>query len=47
MLTLEERLDVVKRSRKGETAIAIARLVGVGKTQIQSIVNDQAYIVTS
>jgi transcriptional regulator with XRE-family HTH domain len=43
--TLEERLDVVKRSRKGETAIAIARSLGVGKTQIQSIVNDQANIV--
>lgn len=38
-------MEVVKRSRKGETAISIARAFEVGKTQIQSIVNDQENVV--
>ncbi|KAK7099553.1 hypothetical protein V1264_003680 [Littorina saxatilis] len=45
ILTLEQRMEVVKRSRKGETAISIARSFEVGKTQIQSIVSDQENVV--
>ena len=43
-LTLEERVRVVERSEKGETAIAIAASVDVGKTQIQTIIREKESI---
>ena len=44
-LTLEERVRVVQRSEKGETAIKIARDLCVGKTQIQNVIRDQESIM--
>ena len=40
-LTLEDRVNVVNRHKKGETAIAIAKSLKVGKTQIQGIIRDK------
>jgi hypothetical protein len=40
-LNLEDRVNVVNRNKKGETAIAIAKSLGVGKTQIQGIIRDK------
>ena len=45
ILTLGERIEVIKRSDSGETAISIAKSVNVGKTQIQGIVQDEASIL--
>ena len=39
VLTLAERIKVLERQEKGETCSRIAESVGVGKTQIQSIIN--------
>lgn len=44
-LTLEERIKVLKRHGNGEKAITIARSLGVGKTQIQSIIKDKEDIL--
>lgn len=38
-------MKVIERSRKGESAISIARSMSVGKTQIQNIIRDQDSIV--
>ncbi len=40
VLNLQQRVEVVQRARKGESCHAIAKSLGCGKTQIQSIVND-------
>ena len=45
VLTLSQRVNVIKRSEKGESAIAIARSLEVGKTQIQGIVRDKQLIL--
>ena len=37
-LNLQQRVDVINRHKKGDTAIAIAGALSVGKTQIQNIV---------
>ena len=47
VLTLEERIDVIKKHKSGETAISIARTMGVGKTQIQGIVKDKQRLMES
>lgn len=47
LLTLEERVDVIKRSRKGETSITISKSLNVGKTQIQNIVREQDKIIAA
>ena len=44
VLTLEDRMKVVQRNEKGESCIAIAKSLGVGKTQIQYIVRDKEAI---
>lgn len=38
VLSLSERMKVVERSEKGESCLSIAKALGVGKTQIQTIV---------
>ena len=45
MFSLEERVNVIERSKKGEKAVNIAMAIGVGKTQIQSIIKDQESIL--
>ena len=44
-LTLEERVRVIERKKGGETAIAIAKSLNVGKTQIQCIIRDSDSIL--
>ena len=44
VLSLLERVKVVERSDKGESCLAIARSLSVGKTQIQSIVREKESI---
>ncbi|KAK7097842.1 hypothetical protein V1264_004763 [Littorina saxatilis] len=44
-LTLENRVTVVNRHKKGETAIAIAKSLDVGKSQIQRIIQDKENIL--
>lgn len=44
-LTLKERVTVIKRSDQGETAIEIANSLGVGKTQIQTIIKEKEVIL--
>ena len=44
-LTLEERVRVIERKKGGETAIAIAKSVNVGKTLIQCIIRDSDSIL--
>ena len=41
VLTLAERINEIKRSEKGGKSIAIATSLGIGKTQIQSIILDK------
>ena len=41
ILTLEERIKVVERNEKGESCPSIADSMGVGKTQIQSIIRER------
>ena len=43
VLDLTDRVKVIERHNKGETAIAISLSLGCGKTQIQEIVNDKEY----
>ena len=38
ILTLEDRMKVVERSERGESARKVAAVMGVGKTQVQSII---------
>jgi hypothetical protein len=47
VLSLEDkdRVKVVPRHQKGETAIAIASSMSVGKTQVQQIVRDKETIL--
>lgn len=45
VLTLEERIRVIKFSNKGESARKIALSIGVGKTQIQSIIREKESIL--
>ena len=44
ILTLQERVKVVDRLEKGESARMIATSLAVGKTQIQAIVSDKVEI---
>ena len=41
ILILEERIKVVERNEKGESCPSIADSMGVGKTQIQSIIRER------
>lgn len=41
VLSLTERMKVVERSEKGESCLSIAKSLGVGKTQIQTIMADK------
>ena len=45
ILTLEERVKVINQSEKGLSALAISKLMGCGKTQIQSIIKDKTVIL--
>ena len=45
VLSLEERIDVIRRSGKGESALSIANSLHCGKTQIQNIILDKANII--
>ena len=45
MLTLKERVSVVKEAEKGKFCRSIAEEIGVGKTQIQSIVKEKEEIM--
>lgn len=45
ILTLEERVKVVKLNEKGDSARKIATLMDVGKTQIQSIIKDKETVI--
>ena len=45
VLTLEERVKAVKLSNNGESARKIAQTLGVGKTQIQSVILDKEAIL--
>ena len=44
VLSLLERVKIVERSDKGESCLAIARSLGVGKTRIQSIIREKESI---
>ena len=46
VLDLADRVKVIERHNKGETAIAISLSLGCGKTQIQEIVNDKESILS-
>ena len=45
VLDFSERVKVVQRHNKGETAIAIAKSLDVGKTQIQNIIQNKEDIL--
>jgi hypothetical protein len=45
ILTLEKRVDVIKRNEKGQSCRSIAAELQVGKTQIQSIIRDKDEIM--
>ena len=45
VLTLKERVSVVKEAEKGKFCRSIAEEIGVGKTQIQSIVKEKEEIM--
>ena len=45
VLTLAERVKVIERSSRGESAVSIAKSINVGKTQIQSILIDKDSIL--
>ena len=44
VLTLQERIIVIERSEKGESARKIATSLSVGKTQIQRVICDKELI---
>lgn len=46
VLTLEERVEVINNFDKGQSCRAIATKAGVGKTQIQSIINSREKIMS-
>ena len=46
VLDLADRVKVIERHNKGETATAISLSLGCGKTQIQEIVNDKESILS-
>lgn len=46
-LTFAERVEVIERSEKGELARLIAKRIGIGKTQIQSIIRDKEKVMSS
>ena len=41
MLSLEERVDVLKKIDEGKSCRAVASEHGVGKTQVQTIVEER------
>ena len=41
MLTLEDRVKVIQRKDKCETALAISKDIDCGKKQIQNIIRDR------
>ena len=43
--SLEQRVSVIECSEKGEASVKIAKDLGVGKTQIQTIVKDKVEIL--
>ena len=45
VLTLEERVSVIKKSDSGKACRAIAAELGVGKTQIQTIMQERKEIM--
>jgi hypothetical protein len=45
VLSLEDGVKVVSRRQKGETAIAIASSMSVGKTQVQQVIRDKETIL--
>ena len=45
VLTLADRVNVIKRREKGEKAEVIAKSLEVGVTQIRSIIADKASIL--
>ena len=45
VLSLEERVDVIKKFNKGSSCHAISSEIRVGKTQVQSIVRDREDIL--
>lgn len=45
ILTLEDRVKVIDRVKKGESCRAVALSLDVGKTQIQSIIKDKETIM--
>lgn len=45
VLSLEQRISVIKRHVKGETAVSIANSLNVGKTQIQSVIKNKEDIL--
>lgn len=45
VLTLQDRVKVIERNGKGDSARAIAISLGCGKTQIQSIIKDKEKIM--
>ena len=47
VLSLEQRIRVIKRADKRESARSIAKDLGVGKTQIQSIIANKSTILKS
>ena len=45
VLTLEERVSVLNKIKKGQSCRSIAEEIGVGKTQIQNIIKDKEDIL--
>ena len=45
LTSLEQRVSVIKRSEKSKASVKIAKELGVGKTQIQTIVKDKVEIL--
>ncbi len=45
LLNLGKRVEVVKRSKSGESAISIAKSLGVGKTQVQNIIKEKESVL--
>ena len=41
VLTLQDRINVIERSDRGESSRAIAEAVGCGRTQVQNILKDR------
>ena len=41
VLDLEERVEAIELHEKGQSALAISKVLKCGKTQIQEVVNDK------